>query len=70
MVGSGITVSTPYLFGKKIIFKLTLFGAVPKWFGFYSVPYYFLTYTLFGLVQACGWPSEVAIMVNFLSGLD
>ncbi|PAV63101.1 hypothetical protein WR25_17340 [Diploscapter pachys] len=51
MVGSAIT--------------LTMFGTLPKWFNFYSVPYYIFTYILFGLVQACGWPSEIAIMANW-----
>ncbi|GMS79923.1 hypothetical protein PENTCL1PPCAC_2098, partial [Pristionchus entomophagus] len=51
MVGSAIT--------------LTLFGALPVWFHMYSIPYYVITYILFGLVQACGWPSEVAIMANW-----
>ncbi|GMT10144.1 hypothetical protein PFISCL1PPCAC_1441, partial [Pristionchus fissidentatus] len=51
MVGSAIT--------------LTLFGAIPVWFSLYSIPYYVITYILFGLVQACGWPSEVAIMANW-----
>ncbi|PIO75333.1 MOZ/SAS family protein [Teladorsagia circumcincta] len=44
---------------------LTLFGAVPKWFGYYNAAYYVLTYILFGLMQACGWPSEIAIMANW-----
>lgn len=44
---------------------LVAFGSLPKWFGFYSVPYYILTYLIFGLLQACGWPNEVAIMGNW-----
>ncbi|CAI2352923.1 unnamed protein product [Caenorhabditis sp. 36 PRJEB53466] len=51
MIGSAVT--------------LTLFGTVPKWLNFYSVPYYIITYIAFGLVQACGWPSEIAIMANW-----
>ncbi|EGT35886.1 hypothetical protein CAEBREN_08437 [Caenorhabditis brenneri] len=51
MVGSAIT--------------LTLFGTIPKWLNFYHVPYYIITYIAFGLVQACGWPSEIAIMANW-----
>uniref|UniRef100_A0A7I4YU35 MFS domain-containing protein n=1 Tax=Haemonchus contortus TaxID=6289 RepID=A0A7I4YU35_HAECO len=51
MVGSGV--------------MLTLFGAFPKWFDFYNAAYYVLTYLLFGLMQACGWPSEIAIMANW-----
>ncbi|CAB07662.1 Major facilitator superfamily (MFS) profile domain-containing protein [Caenorhabditis elegans] len=51
MVGSAVT--------------LTLFGAIPKWFNFYHAPYYIMTYVAFGLVQACGWPSEIAIMANW-----
>ncbi|CAI5453761.1 unnamed protein product [Caenorhabditis angaria] len=48
MVGSAVT--------------LTLFGTIPKLLNFYSIYYYILTYIAFGLVQACGWPSEIAIM--------
>nr|AXS78272.1 sugar phosphate exchanger 3 [Anisakis simplex] len=44
---------------------LVLFGSVPKWFNFYSMPYYVLTYIIFGSLQACGWPNEVAIMGNW-----
>ncbi|VDN29641.1 unnamed protein product [Cylicostephanus goldi] len=51
MIGSAIT--------------MTLFGALPKWAKLYNVPYFVLTYTLFGFVQACGWPSEIAIMANW-----
>lgn len=51
MVGSGFT--------------LILFGAVPKWCNFYHAAYYLFTYVLFGLLQACGWPSEIAIMANW-----
>lgn len=51
MIGSAIT--------------LTLFGTIPKWFSFYHAPYYIVTYIAFGLVQACGWPSEIAIMANW-----
>lgn len=57
-----------FLFKKLFLsFQLTMFGTVPKWLNFYSVPYYIFTYILFGLVQACGWPSEIAIMVIFSS---
>ena len=68
MVGSAITVGIFFyrffLFKKLFLsFQLTMFGTVPKWLNFYSVPYYIFTYILFGLVQACGWPSEIAIMV-------
>ncbi|KAK5974118.1 MFS domain-containing protein [Trichostrongylus colubriformis] len=45
--------------------SLTLFGAVPKWSGYYNVAYYVFFYILFGLMQACGWPSEIAIMANW-----
>jgi len=48
-------------------FQLTLFGAVPHWTAFYSIPYYILTYATFGIFQACGWPNEVAIMVGIPS---
>ncbi|KAL3082874.1 hypothetical protein niasHS_010676 [Heterodera schachtii] len=51
MVGSALT--------------LTAFGSIPFWFNFYSVPWYLFTYALFGVVQACGWPNEVAIMANW-----
>ncbi|CAD6193484.1 unnamed protein product [Caenorhabditis auriculariae] len=51
------------MFGSAI--TLTLFGSFPKWFDFYSVSFYSFTYVAFGLVQACGWPSEVAIMANW-----
>ncbi|KAK5981915.1 hypothetical protein GCK32_002454 [Trichostrongylus colubriformis] len=44
--------------------SLTLFGAVPKWSGYYNVAYYVFFYILFGLMQACGWPSEIAIMTS------
>ncbi|CAI4222629.1 unnamed protein product [Auanema sp. JU1783] len=54
MIGSAVT--------------LTMFGAVPKWISYYSVPYYVFTYVLFGIVQACGWPSEIAIMANWFGG--
>lgn len=77
MVGSAITVSTSFDFSELTLspffsnfltiefsFQLTCFGAIPVWFHYYSIPYYIITYILFGLVQACGWPSEVAIMVR------
>ncbi|KAL6741723.1 hypothetical protein Aduo_014950 [Ancylostoma duodenale] len=51
MVGSAVT--------------MILFGAVPMWCNLYNVPYYVFTYTLFGFLQACGWPSEIAIMANW-----
>ncbi|KHJ82787.1 hypothetical protein OESDEN_17518 [Oesophagostomum dentatum] len=51
MIGSAIT--------------MILFGAVPKWGSLYNIPYFILTYTLFGFMQACGWPSEIAIMANW-----
>ncbi|GMS80893.1 hypothetical protein PENTCL1PPCAC_3068 [Pristionchus entomophagus] len=44
---------------------LTLFGALPVWCHMHSIPYYLITYILFGLVQACGMPNEVAIMANW-----
>ncbi|ETN72429.1 transporter, major facilitator family protein [Necator americanus] len=44
---------------------MVLFGVIPKWYNFYNVTYYVLTYTLFGFVQACGWPNEIAIMANW-----
>ncbi|KHN76278.1 Sugar phosphate exchanger 3 [Toxocara canis] len=47
---------------------LVSFGSLPKWFGFYSTAYYLLTYIIFGLLQACGWPNEVAIMGNWFGG--
>ncbi len=31
----------------------------------YSKAYYIMLYILFGLTQACAWPSEVAIMANW-----
>lgn len=45
-------------------FQLTLFGAVPKLTSFYSIPYYIVTYIFFGILQACGWPNEISIMVT------
>ncbi|WKY09895.1 hypothetical protein Q1695_002335 [Nippostrongylus brasiliensis] len=51
MVGSAVT--------------LVMFGAFPYWFHFYNSAYYIFTYILFGLMQACGWPSEIAIMANW-----
>ncbi|KAI3422388.1 hypothetical protein GPALN_012906 [Globodera pallida] len=51
MVGSAVT--------------LIAFGSVPFWLHFYSIVWYLLTYALFGVVQACGWPNEVAIMANW-----
>uniref|UniRef100_A0A1I7XPH1 MFS domain-containing protein n=1 Tax=Heterorhabditis bacteriophora TaxID=37862 RepID=A0A1I7XPH1_HETBA len=51
MVGSAVT--------------LTSFGTIPKLLDFYSVTYYVMMYALFGLIQACGWPSEIAIMANW-----
>uniref|UniRef100_F1KWG4 Sugar phosphate exchanger 3 n=1 Tax=Ascaris suum TaxID=6253 RepID=F1KWG4_ASCSU len=47
---------------------LVSFGSLPKWLHFYSAPYYLLTYVIFGLLQACGWPNEVAIMGNWFGG--
>jgi sugar phosphate permease len=44
---------------------LTAFGSVPYWLDFYSIPWYAITWALFGIVQACGWPNEVAIMANW-----
>ncbi|KAJ1365516.1 hypothetical protein KIN20_025876 [Parelaphostrongylus tenuis] len=44
---------------------LILFGCVPVWSNFYNVPYYMVTYLVFGLVQACGWPNEITIMANW-----
>ncbi|KAE9414630.1 hypothetical protein Angca_009238, partial [Angiostrongylus cantonensis] len=43
---------------------LILFGCLPVWCNFYNIPYYMATYFVFGLVQACGWPNEIAIMVS------
>ncbi|CAB3397823.1 unnamed protein product [Caenorhabditis bovis] len=51
------------MFGSSIF--LTLFGTLPKWLNFYSTFYYVIIYICFGLVQACGWPSEIAIMANW-----
>ncbi|KIH47221.1 hypothetical protein ANCDUO_22721 [Ancylostoma duodenale] len=50
---------------RQIKSKMILFGAVPMWCNLYNVPYYVFTYTLFGFLQACGWPSEIAIMANW-----
>uniref|UniRef100_A0A158PA97 MFS domain-containing protein n=1 Tax=Angiostrongylus cantonensis TaxID=6313 RepID=A0A158PA97_ANGCA len=44
---------------------LILFGCLPVWCNFYNIPYYMATYFVFGLVQACGWPNEIAIMANW-----
>uniref|UniRef100_A0A915DZ69 Major facilitator superfamily (MFS) profile domain-containing protein n=1 Tax=Ditylenchus dipsaci TaxID=166011 RepID=A0A915DZ69_9BILA len=44
---------------------LILFGSVPHWTNFYSIPYYVVIYALFGIVQACGWPNVVAVMANW-----
>ncbi|CAJ0585976.1 unnamed protein product, partial [Mesorhabditis spiculigera] len=49
---------------------LILFGAVPKMLNWYSVPWYVITYIAFGLLQACGWPSEIAIMANWWGGAN
>lgn len=63
MFGSAITV---FSLLPVIPSQLSLFGAVPKMTLFYSVPYYVVTYVLFGLFQACGWPNEISIMVSSL----
>uniref|UniRef100_A0A7E4VPL3 MFS domain-containing protein n=1 Tax=Panagrellus redivivus TaxID=6233 RepID=A0A7E4VPL3_PANRE len=44
---------------------LILFGSLPYWLYFYSIPFYITIYILFGIVQACGWPNEVTIMANW-----
>ncbi|VDM58480.1 unnamed protein product, partial [Angiostrongylus costaricensis] len=44
---------------------LILFGCLPVWCNFYNIPYYMVTYLVFGLVQACGWPNEITIMANW-----
>jgi len=44
---------------------LTMFGSVPHWANFFSVPYYVVVWSAFGVVQACGWPNEVSIMANW-----
>ncbi|VDM79249.1 unnamed protein product [Strongylus vulgaris] len=44
---------------------MVLFGAIPKWTNLYNIPYFVLTYSLFGFLQACGWPSEISIMANW-----
>ncbi|MFH4975654.1 hypothetical protein AB6A40_002363 [Gnathostoma spinigerum] len=44
---------------------LVAFACLPKIFHFYSSSYYLITYFLFGVFQACGWPNEIAIMVSF-----
>jgi OPA family glycerol-3-phosphate transporter-like MFS transporter 3 len=44
---------------------LVLFGSIPYWLNFYSIPYYIVIWCLFGVVQACGWPNEVTIMANW-----
>jgi sugar phosphate permease len=49
----------------EYLFQLTLFGSVPYWANFYSIPWYVCTYIAFGVVQACGFPNEVAIMANW-----
>ncbi|CAJ0954696.1 unnamed protein product, partial [Mesorhabditis belari] len=49
---------------------LFLFGYVPKMLDFYSVPWYVVTYIGFGLLQACGWPSEIAIMASWWGGAN
>ncbi|KAI1719878.1 major facilitator superfamily domain-containing protein [Ditylenchus destructor] len=51
MIASGVT--------------MVLFGTLPHWAQFYSVPYYIAIYAIFGIVQACGWPNVVAIMANW-----
>lgn len=48
-------------------FSLVLFGAIPFYTHFYSIPYYVLLYAIFGIFQAAGWPNEVTIMANWFT---
>ncbi|KJH49137.1 hypothetical protein DICVIV_04767 [Dictyocaulus viviparus] len=43
---------------------LISFGCLPKWLHFLNIAYYMIIYFLFGFMQGCGWPSEVAIMIS------
>lgn len=51
------------MFGSGI--SLFLFGMLSEVTHLYSKAYYVITYILFGLTQACAWPTEVAIMANW-----
>jgi OPA family glycerol-3-phosphate transporter-like MFS transporter 3 len=44
-----------------------MFGSVPFYTHFYSILYYLFFYSIFGIMQAAGWPNEVTIMANWFT---